>query len=539
MLNKYFRLRRLGILFALWVGALALVGCEIEEAARATAVPTTATTPLAVASETATATPAPLGTATPSLTPSPATATVTATTPPATVTPSATPVLGATAPWLLWLNSEYENENSGVAAGYYVSNRDGSAMTPIDSISPNETVRYFGDNPTPAIEILHGPYLVTVERASAEMGNPLWYQPTTLTVRELPFAQKVVETFLLSESAQAIIAEDETKAILFTMREMVWSADSRYLAFASARDDTTSDIYLVDTQAGTIRRAVDGPFETFPIALSPDGKWLVYGSAETLYIECDCPDTIWLYNVEEHSTRYLYDSGRFRESVVGWLDGEWVITVTNAFEANDYNPRKINLFTGEVVSLDDGSFGVYAYDPNGFLLINRTPTMHTPDGFDTTLFTSIDVRSGTRTDFHIPSDGSQLVWIGGDIGLFTTHDRVNRYLFDHTGAIRYTFPYGDFHGHPQLAPNGQWLLVDTSEGWDIYHVDGTLLADLNLPGQPQWLPENELLVNHDFGWAIHHPVLANGTPDGREWIGIPLRGEVQVMDSVWQINGLP
>jgi len=422
-----------------------------------------------------------------------------------------------------------------------VSNNDGSALATLENINVNagEAITFYINDPVPTGTFLHGQYLITVQYASTDTARSIWHEPTNLSLWELPSARLIAETPLLSEAATNALTENQTLSVLFAIQNMAWSPDAHYLAFAAALDDATSDIYLLDTQDGSIRRAIDGPLETFPIEWSPDGNWLLYGSAETFYVECECPEEIWLYNLADNSTRHLYDSGAFRESVLGWLDEEWVITVSNAFEANDSNPRKINLFTGEVVLLDEDSFGVDAYSPNGFLILNRTPAMWTPDGFDTTLFTAIDVRANTRTEFHIPSDGSQLVWIGGPMGLFATHDRINRYLFDHTGTILYTFPYGEFHGHPQLAPNRQWILVDTPDGWDIYSTDGTLLADLNLPGQPLWVLDNQLLVKEETGWSLYHPASFEVASQASEWKKTAIMGDIQEMDGVWLVHELP
>lgn len=505
-----------------------LLACQPEKGTQATAVPSNTPLPSTAI----------VSTPTEIVAPPPTSTKISATSTP-TSTPLPLATLHATTSWLFWENLEYVNTNSNVPTGYYLSNSDGSALTQLENINPSEAITFFITEPVPAQTILHGQYLVTVQYVPTDTVRSIWHKPTNLSLWELPTARLIAETPLLSEAANITLTNNQSLPALFAIRNMAWSPDAHYLAFAAALDDATSDIYLLDTQDGTIHRAIDGPLEAFPIEWSPDGDWFLYGSAETLYVECECPEEIWLYNLADNSARHLYDTSAFRESVLGWLDGEWVITVSNAFEGNDSNPRKINLFTGEVVLLDEGSFGVDAYSPNGFLILNRTPTMWTPDGLDTTLFTAIDVRTNTRTEFHIPSDGSQLVWMGEPMGLFATHDRINRYLFDHTGAIQYTFPYGDFHGHPQLSPNRQWILVDTPDGWDIYYTDGTLLADLNLPGRPLWVPDNQILVMEERGWSLYRPSSLEFTSQASKWERTTLMEDIQEMDWVWLVHDLP
>jgi hypothetical protein len=55
-----------------------------------------------------------------------------------------------------------------------------------------------------------------------------------------------------------------------------WSPDGRYLAFSAMIDGNSSDVYLYDTDTGTIQRKDDDELNVRYIGWSPDGRWIRY-----------------------------------------------------------------------------------------------------------------------------------------------------------------------------------------------------------------------------------------------------------------------
>ena len=78
------------------------------------------------------------------------------------------------------------------------------------------------------------------------------------------------------QGADPLILHD---ALACGIGSLAWSPDGRYLAFAGQMDGLSSDVYVFDIQAETIRRLTDGIEQIQSIAWSPDGKWILHGSA--------------------------------------------------------------------------------------------------------------------------------------------------------------------------------------------------------------------------------------------------------------------
>ncbi|MFV2043734.1 MAG: TolB family protein [Anaerolineales bacterium] len=65
-----------------------------------------------------------------------------------------------------------------------------------------------------------------------------------------------------------------TQSIAFS--EPAWSPDERYLAFVAAIEGPAADVYVYDSEQGTIERVATGPMYASDPVWSPDGRGLLY-----------------------------------------------------------------------------------------------------------------------------------------------------------------------------------------------------------------------------------------------------------------------
>lgn len=446
----------------------------------------------------------------------------------ATATPIPIP-LASSPPWLFIEDSTFSAEPTmplPLSQEFWLSNVDGTGLTHLDQIPPAED----GGDFIAYLEPPQGHYL-----AGIVIQPPFDH---ILYVWELP-SQRLIRKVSLIEGAIRAEIQDrgDLNAMPFSpaLRGVVWSPDARSVAYAALVDDGTTDLFLLETATGETRRIAQGNHNLSPVEWSPDGRWLLYYNTEVISVEGPYPDEVWVYDTVNDRSRYLFDSDALEERVVGWVDGDTAVTVSNAFEGNNSAPRRVNMATGEVLLLDEGNFGTGDLDPiHGVFLLNRMPIglMIPDEGIDPHEFTAIDVHSAETYTFTVPSDGYSVRWLD-DLQQFATYENEQYFLFNAQGIVSLTFPAGSSVPAIKLSPNREWIAVFTPDGWDIYTKNGELLADLNIEmSQIEWLPDNRLLEIH-WGDEKRTLNLYNVT---RDWQLQPITSELPDIHRIYLVQ---
>lgn len=170
------------------------------------------------------------------------------------------------------------------------------------------------------------------------------------------------------EAAKKINASNITSAdlqyafLVGITRAISWSPTGRYLAFAGQMDGLSSDLYVYDMEGMTIRRLTSGDEELQWIDWSSDEKWILHGSVSVY--GAGMQYSIYAVAADESSIRQFgYGLG------TDWLNSHQFLEYENQNVFGDYDLRLVDLNTGKISEIWDGSFHDYAVSPNGDWLI--------------------------------------------------------------------------------------------------------------------------------------------------------------------------
>ena len=168
----------------------------------------------------------------------------------------------------------------------------------------------------------------------------------------------------LDGDSSSEIAAGLFDAFLVGITSVAWSPDGRYLAFAGAIDGPSSDIYLYDTENGSVRRLTSGPDEILKIAWSPDGRWIMHGSAK-----------VWEMgsSLTNHAVRFdgaqvvsFPFGGAFDR---GWLTDHKYLVTEGANGIGSYDLAVLDIDEGQRISVWPWDFGGLAWDATGSTLL--------------------------------------------------------------------------------------------------------------------------------------------------------------------------
>ena len=167
-----------------------------------------------------------------------------------------------------------------------------------------------------------------------------------------------------------------------------WSPNGRYLAFTAVRDSISSDLYVLDSQDGSLRQLTSGPDWVGGIWWSPDGSQILMEEIvipweneqdrqENFYRSAIIPSSLWsvsvsnnqlrrLYSIEEGGNCCSYGSAYHFDGPWIWLDDKRFLIYEGASGNLDEGPainlRRVDTGSGETSMLVDFSFYEIALD---------------------------------------------------------------------------------------------------------------------------------------------------------------------------------
>jgi len=153
-------------------------------------------------------------------------------------------------------------------------------------------------------------------------------------------------------------------AFLVGITSVAWSPDGRYLAFAGAIEGMSSDIYLYDTESGKVNRLTSGPDEIVKIGWSPDGTWIMHGSARAWELGT---------SLTNHAVRFDGESvisfpfgGAFDR---GWLSDHNFLANEGDNGIGSYDLAVLDIDNDRKISIWPGDFGSMAHDSMGSTIL--------------------------------------------------------------------------------------------------------------------------------------------------------------------------
>ncbi len=143
---------------------------------------------------------------------------------------------------------------------------------------------------------------------------------------------------------------------------IAWSPDGMHLAFAGQMDGLSSDLYVYDVETKAIRRLSSGDDELQWINWSPDGKWIVHSSVYS--VGEGMTFNVYAAAVAGTSVRSVSTNSLYT-GVDKWLDSHRYFENDSQNGPGDYGLRLVDINTGKVTRIWDGSFIGYTIDPTG------------------------------------------------------------------------------------------------------------------------------------------------------------------------------
>ncbi len=279
----------------------------------------------------------------------------------------------------------------------------------------------------------------------------------------------------------SIVASFLQEAFISGIHALAWSPAGRYLAFAGQMDGPSSDLYVYDTETRAMMRLSDGPEQIQSITWSPDGKWILHGSALTrgegtpINYHAAAPDGS---SVKTLSSSIL--------DIHGWIGPATYLQsrATNG-PAGLFDLRSVDIETGEVKPLWGGTFRSFAIDPENQRLAI--------DGFESVGASGapalylVNLADGDRRRIADRVSRVEFLGAGDQRFIYDTIEgdsRHTRFLMA-DGSTRDT---GFSASRVSVSPDRRYLLV-IGEEFKVYTVDDVLVRTIDLPRSAQSVEE--------------------------------------------------
>ena len=323
--------------------------------------------------------------------------------------------LSSQGPWLLYMHNSPRPgmyDVSDVPPEFLLLNPDGTGRTPIkldgcfDGSSQPGSAAYLA-------KVDSGLYLVQPAEAVAMLVDENRPYPTCptyfnddeksgllasitgdtdpeLIVHEVP-GGTIRDRFALVNCSGDVDACNAARSIWdqiqFSTPKPQWSPNGRYLAFA-ALQDASSDLFIYDSQDGSLRRLTSGIDWVGPIEWSPDGTHIVMQellNEDLLNSSSDIPSSVWSVSVSGNEIKLLYKTNAeyMRQTILQWLDDHRFIAYEGSPDPMEgsLNPRFVDMDAGTSRLLLDDWFGSITVDPvHETIALVKQPTEKSAEG---------------------------------------------------------------------------------------------------------------------------------------------------------------
>jgi hypothetical protein len=375
--------------------------------------------------------------------------------------PPPTPTIAEDGPWLVFANQ--------AGTGYYAHDADSGTLIPLvlpPALDPLDLAS--GISPDGKRLLVRAGKLETLTDLGFYLIGDPW-QP----------AEKI--TALLSEQLIADILAEKGKQPKMALQAVQqpnpvsWTANSRQAVIPLALEGFSSDLYLYDAQAGSLKRLSERFQQEFAPFWAPGQNWLVFQEVNS-YATPDAWEIslVGAWKMPKQDTlRYLFvpKVAGYWEQYVGWMNPEELVSYT-ATETGGIDLRLSNLNIGKSVVQFYGAFSAVALDPvHGSLAVS----VSIADG----------KISGRKPGIYISKSGGLLFYLlmEGDYTHLEFAPQVNHFVatgrsgvlqFDSSGIIARL----EDEERVSFSPDGKWTIGWGANGARLYYADGMRLQNL-------------------------------------------------------------
>ena len=362
-----------------------------------------------------------------------------------------------------------------------------------------------------------------------------------LTLVHLPDGKARVLTPLLSpdlfkqvQAAKPDLLPEAARAVT-QPGALAWSPNGRYLAFVSAAEGASSDLYLYDVQTERSRRVTGGLNQVASPVWSPDGLWVIIQEVVNFTVDPGWKlGPVWAVATDHNEIRKLFDppANSTRERVIGWIGQDTAVIMTQAPDsARDI--REVPLSARRIGQLYGGPMEEAAFDPNSkSIAIRETALTGKALGLAPGLYQII--RSQGVPQYVQAGDWDRLEWSPSASRFFASGPQG--FLLFSPGAENVLLK-GEAWG--STSPSGLWLIcwgdagAGSRSGLRLYQPGGELLQEVT--GDPvqqaAWQPDSKAFYFLSGGKLYRtafpdaRPALVDQDvqPGSLAWAGLPAR----------------
>jgi hypothetical protein len=186
---------------------------------------------------------------------------------------------------------------------------------------------------------------------------PDW-EPHLITSLDLKGTEKLsAYEFTNSDAREAGRAVWEATSI-------AWSPDGRYLAFISAHEGTSADVYVYTAATGEIRRMTDGPSQAYGLSWSPDSRYIFHAGTDFFGTGAGHNITgAWVVSMEEGKVTQVLTPQSGDVRAWEWAGNDTIMVYTDSMICMDHQDlREINIQSGAAHMLWPGCMMQFLFD---------------------------------------------------------------------------------------------------------------------------------------------------------------------------------
>jgi WD40 repeat protein len=396
--------------------------------------------------------------------------------------------LSSSGPWLIFNSEE----------GIWALNSDGSGLTQLVDHKPY--LRIVAVSPRGGrlafitAEDSSGYQDLKLNILSLQEGN---VQPNVQTITPL--------TTTTTEANPDTPPGDPVYDIYMAVGQSAWSPDGRQLAFISAHDGPSADLYLYSVDEARLSRLTDGPSQAYSPHWSPDGRMIVHMGVHSFGTGAGYDMAgVWAALADSSGVNTLYNPQSGDEIAAGWSTADTLVVYSWRANCGYFNLRAVSVDNGSTMPLWEGCFSNVAFDPvsgAALVIVDQYVAEADANGQQGAFLT----KAGMTPELLSTTNSYQAVW-SPEANLFFSLGDGQIQAFTTAGEM-VELPAA-MDNFPVIAPGGHDWAWTGPDSQDLYIGLGEQEPRLVFSGfifRLTWSPDGQVLFFHGDGalYAAH------------------------------------
>ncbi len=297
--------------------------------------------------------------------------------------------------------------------------------------------------------------------------------------------------------------------LTYSVGDLAWSPDGKYLAFTGAMDGQSSDLYVYSTVDGRITRLTSGPSQAIDPLWSPDGRYIVSFGAITLNAGLGGSsgptlDSVWAVRPDGSDLHQVDTGSQSAPRILGWLDNQRYLQYYSELGLGIHDLELINIYNTQKSRITD-TFSQAAYNPSsGSLLVTisdcQNPTLchsdRPPGDYLFSLRRSTDPQTIdlgiTYWEEVLSSPENGLIFISTGAGVKAVDPQGKVTSLDYPDPFR--------PSQPCISPDGEQWMIRADNGFWIETLQGqpSKYNEPEVGAECLWAPDGSYFLTYVY-----------------------------------------